>query len=106
MTPDSRNQPGLQLLSGVGIIEVLEQDERPTFIVDIANGANFSPGPLQVVFANASLRAYATLMDLVTGKTDLSSPNVINHQYPEFKAWVLSFVKNHESMDVCMPSFH
>jgi hypothetical protein len=59
-SPDVRGkQSGLQILGNVGIIELLEQDERPTFIVDVANQVNFLPGgPLQVVFANASLRAY------------------------------------------------
>lgn len=59
-SPDSRNkQSGLQILGNVGIIELLEQDERPTFIIDVANTVNFSPGgPLQIVFANACLRAH------------------------------------------------
>jgi hypothetical protein len=52
-------QSGLELLGKVGIVELLEQDERPTFIIDVANPANFTPGgPLQIVFANASLRAH------------------------------------------------
>lgn len=59
-SPDVRGkQSGLQVLGNVGIIELLEQDERPTFIVDVANQVNFLPGgPLQIVFANGSLRAY------------------------------------------------
>lgn len=72
-SPDVRGKPtGLQLLGNVGIIELLEQDDRPQFIIDVANPANFTPGgPLQIVFANASLRAYPTILELVTGKPDL-----------------------------------
>jgi hypothetical protein len=52
-------QSGLQLLGNVGVIELLEQDERPTFIIDVANPVNFVPGSsLQVIFANPSLRAH------------------------------------------------
>jgi hypothetical protein len=58
-SPDLRGKPsGMQILGNVSIVELLEQDERPTFIIDVANPANFMPGvALQVLFANASLRA-------------------------------------------------
>lgn len=44
---------------------------------------------------------------MVVGKNaDLDSPGVaITDTFPEFKAWVLSFVKNNESLDVCLPAF-
>jgi hypothetical protein len=72
-SPDHRGKKlGLQLLGTIGIIELLEQDDRPQFIIDVANSANFTPGgPLLIVFANASLRAYPTILELVTGKPDL-----------------------------------
>ncbi|KAE9368499.1 hypothetical protein N431DRAFT_414964 [Stipitochalara longipes BDJ] len=96
----------MQILGSVGIIELLEQDERPAFIIDIANPTNFSPGPLQIVFANASLRAYESVLEMVTGNADLDSPGIaVTNDFPEFKAWVLSFVKNGESLDLCLPSF-
>ena len=104
--PKARPSAGMQILGSVGIIELLEQDERPTFIIDIANPTNFSPGPLQIVFANASLRAYESILEMVTGKADLDSPGVaVTNDFPEFKAWALSFVKNGESLDLCLPSF-
>jgi hypothetical protein len=97
----------MQILGSVGIIELLEQDERPTFIIDIANPINFTPGgPLQIVFANASLRACESILEMVTGKADLDSPGIaVTNDFPEFKAWALSFVKNGESLDICLPSF-
>jgi hypothetical protein len=60
LDPETRStQTGLEVLGNVGIVELLEQDERPTFIIDVANPANYTPGgPLQIVFANASLRAH------------------------------------------------
>lgn len=107
-SPDSKNKmnSGLQVLGSVGIIELLEQDERPTFIIDISNPTNFFPGPLQLVFANASLRAYETILEIITGKPDLDSPGIgVTNDFPEFKAWALSFVKNGECLDICLPSF-
>lgn len=72
-SPEARGkQAGLQFLGNIGIIELLEQDDRPQFLIDVANPANFTPGgPLQIVFANASLRAYPNILELVTGKPDL-----------------------------------
>lgn len=105
-TPDTRTKsPGMQILGSVGIIELLEQDERPTFIIDVANPVNFKPGGLlQIVFANASLRAHESIFDLITGKESQENPGIVN-DFPEFKTWALSFVKNNESLDVCLPSF-
>ncbi len=105
--PDLEADPALlQLLDGVGVLELLEQDDRPTFIIDLENEANYSPGTLQILFTNASLRAYESILDMVMGKADLDSPGVVVHNtFPEFKAWALSFVRNHESLDVCLPSF-
>lgn len=49
----------LELLENAGIVELLDQDDRPTFIIDVANPENYTPGgPLQLIFANASLRAH------------------------------------------------
>ena len=107
-SPDLKGKPsaGMQILGSVGIIELLEQDERPTFIIDVANPTNFSPGLLQIVFANAALRASESILDMVTGKADLDSPGIaVTNDFPEFKAWALSFVKNGESLDICLPSF-
>jgi hypothetical protein len=94
------------LLDGVSVLELLEQDDRPTFIIDLENEANFNPGTLQILFTNASLRAYESILDMVMGRADLDSPGVVVHNtFPEFKAWALSYVKNHESLDVSLPSF-
>ncbi|APA09653.1 hypothetical protein sscle_05g044230 [Sclerotinia sclerotiorum 1980 UF-70] len=95
------------LIYKVGIIELLEQDERPTFIIDVSNQDNYIPGGrLRVEYANASLRAISPLLEMVAGFADLSSPTIVTNAFPEFKAWVLSFVsKQSESLDICLPSF-
>jgi hypothetical protein len=78
-SPDLRGKPsGMQILGNVSIVELLEQDERPTFLIDVANSANFVPGAaLQVIFANASLRA-----DEVSLFQILHSTNFVRTSYP------------------------
>jgi PAS domain S-box-containing protein len=103
-SPDSRPlPPALQLLQHASVIELLEQDERPTFVIDLQNRNNFDPGPLSIVFANAALRASGGVIGLVIG--DTSDPEH-TADFARFKAWILSFVntRNNESMDVCLPS--
>lgn len=108
-TPDPRSpkSTGSQLIGSIGVVEFLELDERPTFIIDLANTANYTPGgALQPLFANAALRAHENIIESVTGKADLTSPGIaVTNDFPEFKAWVLSFVRNYESLDVSLPQF-
>lgn len=107
-SPDeAENLAGHSILNQVGVVEILEQDERPTFIIDLANGTNFEPGYLRVIYANVSLRATNGLLDRVTGRfnndlLDLASITTFN----EFKTWSTSYVRNHEPLDVTLPSFY
>ncbi len=88
----------LQQLQDIGVVELLEQDERPTFIIDLANLANFNSPHLAILFANASLRASRGLLDRL-------SPDPADPDFSRFKAWALSFVRNSESADVSLPSW-
>ena len=103
--PDPKNgTSGSQALSQVGITELLELDDRPTFIIDLGNQEIFQPGSLQVLYTNASLRAFGGLLDQIIGRANEDSPGLAS-TFPEFKAWALSFVKNGESLDITLPSF-
>ncbi|KAI4178664.1 MAG: hypothetical protein LQ346_007367 [Caloplaca aetnensis] len=104
---EAQSSAGQSMLSQVGVAEYLEQDERPTFIIDLAERTNFEPGPLKLVFANIALRASGSLYDLVSGNADQnSSPGLTAATaFSEFKAWATSYVKNHESLDIELPSF-
>ncbi|KAL2278725.1 hypothetical protein FJTKL_14282 [Diaporthe vaccinii] len=96
---DSRlMSPEVQDLQGVGVIELLDHDERPTFIIDLMDSSNFGPGPLKIVWRNASLRAAAGVNELI----DKTPEDSID--FSRFKAWAVSFVKDKRSMDVCLPS--
>ncbi|KUI61495.1 Hybrid signal transduction histidine kinase K [Cytospora mali] len=88
----------LRDLQGFGVIELLEQDERPTFIIDLNDPANFSPGPLKPIFRNASLMTSTGINELISENSQDSN------DYARFKVWVVSLVKDSRSMDVCLPS--
>lgn len=105
-SPEVHGAGSMGMLSSIGIIELLEQDERPTFIVDLADAGNYGPGNLNTVFANSSLRAYSGLHDLVSGSSMDESPGQTTpNTFLQFKSWVLSAAINGESLNVCLPSF-
>ena len=108
LSPDEKEMSaGLITLSQVGAIELLTQDERPSFVIDLEDRANFEPGLLRVVFANPSLRACTGVLELITGKADHGSPGLAAATaFSEFKAWSTSYVRNRESLDVSLPSIY
>ena len=104
---EKETSAGLGALSQVGAIEILAQDERPTFVIDLENQANFEAGPLRITFANPSLRACPGVLELITNKTDQDSPGLAAAiAFSEFKAWCMSYVRNHESLDISLPSIY
>lgn len=109
------NSASAQVLNEIGIVELLEQDGRPTFIVDLGDPKNFGPGPFRIAYTNPALRANSTWLDLVTGKAidpggplqpNSTSPTFQSKRlYQQFKNWLLSAATQGESLDVCLPSF-
>ncbi|OJD35344.1 histidine kinase hhk13p [Diplodia corticola] len=104
-SPEIRDRPEVpRALSNIGIGELLEQDGRPTFIVDLGEPTNYGPGYFHVVFANSALRASIGLLDLVSGKVVHGSQDPATFKaFTHFKTWVLSAVVHGESLDVCIP---
>ncbi|KAJ4292756.1 hypothetical protein N0V90_009419 [Kalmusia sp. IMI 367209] len=100
-----RNDP-LRLLGSVGVVELLEQDTRPTFIVDMGDVANYAPdsSALQILFANHALRSSSPTWELVAGRlSNLSGDEPTAHASNQFKGWLLSTVIQGESPDVNPP---
>ncbi|KAF5663098.1 sensory transduction histidine kinase [Fusarium heterosporum] len=97
-TPDSRSlPPGLQMLQGVGVIEFLEQDERPTFLIDLDNSANASRAGLHILYYNASLRsAHEVLQYLSVDQEDASADT----DFGRFKSWITTPSKSRASADI------
>ncbi len=106
-SPANAEKPnGLNALSQIGVLELLEQDDRPTFIIDLDDHTNYGPGLLKLVFANNLLKASAPVLDMITGRAGQESPGLAAATlFTDFKAWSMSYVRNHESLDVTLPSF-
>ncbi|KAL8802736.1 MAG: hypothetical protein Q9182_003634, partial [Xanthomendoza sp. 2 TL-2023] len=103
---EPQTSPGLSLLGQIRVTELLDQDERLTFVIDLTDQANFEPGPLKAVFANVALKASGGLYDLVRGKADHDSPGLAAATaFTDFKNWATSYVRNHQALDVGLPSF-
>ncbi|KAL2128384.1 hypothetical protein VTI74DRAFT_9266 [Chaetomium olivicolor] len=92
-SPDGWPQPSIvQLLQGIGVVELLEQDERPTFIIDLNDTANFSSGSLQLIYANAALRAAPAMLKLL--QADPIHPSGSSPEHPGFKAWAVRLARD------------
>ena len=105
-SPQSVSSPGSSLLQEIGACEILDQDDRPTFVIDLQNRANFEPGPLHILFPNAILRASFDTLSMVSGKGVQSLQSLsASSEFNEFKAWAISYVRNLEPLDVPLPSF-
>ncbi|KAM5355443.1 hypothetical protein ACJ41O_002089 [Fusarium nematophilum] len=87
-SPDSRTlPPGLQMLHGLGVIEFLEQDERPTFLIDLDNAANASRAGLHILYYNASLRTAHEVLQFLTVDQEDASPDT---DFGRFKSWIMA----------------
>jgi hypothetical protein len=104
LSNDSRESSDpLRLLASVGVIELLELDARPTFIVDIGDEANYAPDPssLQILFANSALRSSPTTWELVVGKVSSSASDEPRaHASNQFRRWLLKTTVPGESLAV------
>jgi hypothetical protein len=73
-TPDIADKAdALRILAQVGTIELLEQDNRAVFIVDLADAPNASQKPLSIVWANSSLKSHEGLLDTIRGTAESQS---------------------------------
>ena len=97
---------GLTVLTQSGIVELLNQDDRPTFVLDLAEQTTTGLGALKIVFANASLRAVPGVLDTISGLGRQGSPRLaLDTPFSDFKSWCTSYVKDNEPRNVYLPSF-
>lgn len=81
----------LQILNQTCITELLEGDDRPTFIVDLGESALPIPGTLGILWANSALRANSSLLDMVVGCSMEHLQNYeVAESFPQFKPWLMS----------------
>ncbi|KAI0521539.1 histidine kinase [Xylaria bambusicola] len=105
-SPDTQaSVPGLQVLQGVGILELLEQDDRPTFIVDSLNPVNNTPsGPFSILYANPALHVSDSIRQLVYG--DFQDNQDGRAEFDNFRSWIKSGGNPTGSQETFLPSYH
>ncbi|KAI0425367.1 histidine kinase [Xylaria sp. FL1042] len=105
-SPDTQASiPGLQVLQSIGILELLEQDDRPTFIVDSLNPVNNTPtGSFSILYANPALHVSDAIRQLVYG--DFHDSQDGKAESVNFRTWVKSGGNATEGLDAFLPSYH
>ncbi|OTB04491.1 hypothetical protein M426DRAFT_58670 [Hypoxylon sp. CI-4A] len=96
--------PGLQPLTNIGVLELLERDDRPTFIVDSLSNITSTPEPLPLLYANPALQVSDCIRQLLSGEFPQDSEET-RDDFLNFKAWVKAG-GSAEGIDVFLPSFH
>ncbi|KAK8016337.1 hypothetical protein PG993_014526 [Apiospora rasikravindrae] len=104
-SPDAQaSSPAQQFLQGIGIIELLERDDRPTFIVDGSSAFNASSPAFTVLYANPALQVSDGIRYLISGEFEDDSD--AKSEFEGFKTWVKNGGLNADGLDCFMPSFH
>lgn len=102
-SPDFRTlPPNLQMLRGIGIVELLENDDRPTFMVDVSASTPSPPRPnLPILYYNASLRNFHEIHNMLAVEMDGSQTA---HEFEVFRSWVMCPILERERLDLTAPS--
>ena len=94
-------------LSALGLKEVLDQDPRPTFVLDLDpdDGAPDTLSAIAPVFCNAALRLHERLFDAIVGRDPkdakgLPAADDETATYEDFKTWATGVTKFDDSKDV------
>ncbi|OAA44548.1 ethylene receptor [Beauveria brongniartii RCEF 3172] len=101
-SPDSIAMPtNLQMIRSIGILELLENDIRPTFMIDLQNPSNTTRPHLAIQYSNPSLRACYDIHPLINaGFEDNPTTTEFNH----FKEWALCQTSSPEQPELGFPS--
>lgn len=110
MTANSRGRAVVspmapQVLGDIGMIELLECDPRPTFILDLERTQDPYDDRLNTVFSNASLQLLPHILDLVQVRGDIPVNADELGQYSLFKEWATSTPTYEHMEDGCTISF-
>jgi PAS domain S-box-containing protein len=101
LTPDARPlAPALQGLGSVDLIELVDQDIRPTFVVDLSNPANLSRPGLHILFYNLALRTSHTVLRMLTIDQDDTAAVT---DFGAFKTWIVGSVKGPNGQELPLP---
>ncbi|KAF5130653.1 Hybrid signal transduction histidine kinase K [Metarhizium anisopliae] len=99
LSPELRiASPNLQLIQSIGAMELVEQDSRPTFLIDTLTPANTPPNQpsLHILYGNASLRSSRDIAELV-GMEPAETMDVAN--FERFASWATSSPSSRASQE-------
>ncbi|CZR56710.1 uncharacterized protein PAC_06599 [Phialocephala subalpina] len=103
-------QSSLRSLDRIGITELLDQDSRPTFIIDLRASEKELNGRLKVTWSNKSLKFFDGLRSVI--HTDTFYPPLASAAPPsdavfaiesDFKEWAISMPEFDSELDGFMP---
>lgn len=75
------------------LIELLNQDDRPTFIVDTAHVASNVSTSLCVLFANTALKERPSVLQQISHTANTTGSESMEQDYMLFKTWVHGYTK-------------
>ena len=105
---DSDNE-ALTELSTISLCEFLDQDPRPTFVLDLDSDHldyGETKQSIRPIFCNAALRLHDRLLDSVTGLSTEADVNTQNRTlFTQFKTWATGVSEFDDSRDVFPQTF-
>src|ERR1700761_6955779 len=72
------------------MVVLLEQDARPTFIIDLNSPLHSNTQSLDIIFANSALRSLPDLLQLMQADASSISPSDALESISLFQKWILS----------------
>ncbi|KAH9896271.1 aerobic respiration control sensor protein arcB [Xylariomycetidae sp. FL2044] len=98
----------VQDLDALNVTEVIEQDSRPTFILDLdphASNPVTRQTAISPIFCNSALRLHQRLLEQVTGVSDDEHGISEGPTYADFRSWATAVTRLDDSKDVFPLSF-
>jgi hypothetical protein len=83
--------------------QLLEEDERPTFVLNMDGYAKQNGLPIRPIFCNTALRKQALLLHMIknASEQDAESPNVGNEAtHEDFRIWATVISKYNDTRDI------
>jgi hypothetical protein len=96
-------QDAFNELNSIPLNDILDQDSRPTFVLDLDSDRidyGLRKDELRPIFSNSALRFHETLLEKVTGVVDPMQTGDTGATYLEFHSWATSWSKFDDSRDV------
>jgi PAS domain S-box-containing protein len=104
---DQDRRFSLHEFNALEVTEILDQDSRPTFIIDLDPDDDVPAVADRIapIFCNSALRLHERLLDTVTGRVTTPPDPDTGSTYLDFRAWATGVTQHDDSKDVFPLSF-